>query len=118
MSTERNAQLVNELFVSNLQQSIHFYTTLGFTIQRIDGHFAVMRWDNALLFLDERILDNRPAFANLNIRIVVDDVDHYWQLAQQNQYPVYQTIDDRYYGMRDFTILDPDGFGLRFASFI
>jgi hypothetical protein len=25
-------------------------------------------------------------------------------------------IGDRYYGLRDFTIADPDGFGVRFAS--
>jgi hypothetical protein len=25
-------------------------------------------------------------------------------------------IGDRYYGLRDFTIRDPDGFGVRFAS--
>ena len=26
------------------------------------------------------------------------------------------TIASRYYGLRDFTVLDPDGFGLRFAG--
>jgi hypothetical protein len=25
-------------------------------------------------------------------------------------------VADRDYGLRDFTVLDPDGFGLRFAS--
>jgi hypothetical protein len=25
-------------------------------------------------------------------------------------------VSDRYYGLRDFTIADPDGFGIRFAT--
>ena len=32
--------------------------------------------------------------------------------------PVLQPIGDRYYGLRDFTIVDPDGYGLRFASYL
>jgi hypothetical protein len=31
---------------------------------------------------------------------------------------VVSPIGDRYYGLRDFTIADPDGFGLRFASWL
>jgi len=27
-------------------------------------------------------------------------------------------LGDRYYGLRDFTLADPDGFGVRFASML
>jgi hypothetical protein len=27
-------------------------------------------------------------------------------------------VGDRYYGLRDFTLADPDGFGIRFASIL
>jgi hypothetical protein len=30
--------------------------------------------------------------------------------------PVVVPIGDRGYGLRDFTVADPDGFGIRFAS--
>ena len=30
--------------------------------------------------------------------------------------PVLAPIADREYGLRDFTILDPDGFGVRFGA--
>lgn len=118
MNKERTAQLVNELFVSNLQDSLNFYTKLGFATERAHDHFAVLSWGDALLFLDQRAIENRPIYANMNIRVLVDDVAPYWQMAQANTYPVHQTLGNRYYGMRDFTISDPDGFGIRFAMFI
>ena len=44
------------------------------------------------------------------------DVDRYWALAQELGCTVVKPVDDRYYGLRDFTIAGPDGVGLRFAS--
>lgn len=32
--------------------------------------------------------------------------------------PIIVPIADRYYGLRDFLIADPDGFGVRFASIL
>jgi catechol 2,3-dioxygenase-like lactoylglutathione lyase family enzyme len=115
---ERVAQLVNELFVEDLQRSLAFYSALGFKVERSDDHFAVLRWEDSVLFLDQRNMPNRPAHAGMNIRIIVPDVDMYWNKALAAGYPVFQTIDNRYYGLRDFTILDPDGFGIRFGTFI
>ena len=42
--------------------------------------------------------------------------DRYWTLAQELGCTVIRPIEDRYYGLRDFTIAGPDGVGLRFAS--
>jgi uncharacterized glyoxalase superfamily protein PhnB len=47
---------------------------------------------------------------------MVPDVDRYWKLAADMSARVVVPIADRYYGLRDFTIADPDGFGIRFAS--
>lgn len=115
---ERNTQLINELFVEDLQRSLAFYTELGFSVERSDDHFAVLRWDDSLLFLDQQHMESRPAYAGMNIRILVPDVDSYWDKVQAAGYLVLQAIDNRYYGLRDFTISDPDGFGLRFAAFL
>jgi uncharacterized glyoxalase superfamily protein PhnB len=43
-------------------------------------------------------------------------VDAVWAVAQTLGLRVERSIADRFYGLRDFTVLDPDGFGLRFAS--
>jgi uncharacterized glyoxalase superfamily protein PhnB len=47
---------------------------------------------------------------------MVPNVDQYWSLANELGAPIVLPIADRYYGLRDFTISDPDGFGVRFAS--
>jgi len=51
-----------------------------------------------------------------NVRIMVADVDEYWRRAQTLGAPIFTPIGDREYGLRVFIIIDPDGFGLRFAS--
>jgi hypothetical protein len=43
-------------------------------------------------------------------------VDHYWTLSQKLGIPVIQAIENRHYGLRDFTITGPEGLGLRFAT--
>jgi uncharacterized glyoxalase superfamily protein PhnB len=49
---------------------------------------------------------------------MVSDVDECWKLANELGTRIVIPIADRYYGLRDFTIADPDGFGLRFASLL
>ena len=48
--------------------------------------------------------------------VMVPDVDAWWRRAAGLGARVLAPIADRYYGLRDFTIADPDGFGIRFAS--
>ena len=110
-------QLVLELFVRDFAASRAFYTALGFDVEREEEDFAVLRWDGAgfLLQLNRRLgkVPERP-FGNL--RILVDDVDRRWELAHELGAPVFNPIASRDYGLRDFIVLDPDGFGVRFAS--
>jgi hypothetical protein len=47
---------------------------------------------------------------------MVPNVDHHWEQAQFLGAPVLAPVADRSYGLRDFTILDPDCFGLRFGT--
>lgn len=116
-TVELAEQLVVEIMVRDLDRSLAFYTALGFTLERRDGGFAALRWEDRWLFLDQR--DDLPALlgpARANVRILTADVDKVWATAQTLGLPVERPIADRYYGLRDFTVLDPDGFGLRFAT--
>lgn len=116
-STELAEQLVVEIMVTDLDRSIGFYTSLGFTLERRDAGFVALRWEGRRLFLDQRSdLPSPSGPARANVRILTSDVDSVWAVAQTLGLPVEQPIADRYYGLRDFTVLDPDGFGLRFAS--
>jgi uncharacterized glyoxalase superfamily protein PhnB len=51
-----------------------------------------------------------------NLRVAVDDVDGAWEAALATGAAVEVPIADRCYGLRDFTIRDPDGFAMRFAA--
>ena len=46
----------------------------------------------------------------------ISELGDLWAHVQRLGLRVEQAIEDRYYGLRDFTVVDPDGFGLRFAG--
>jgi catechol 2,3-dioxygenase-like lactoylglutathione lyase family enzyme len=110
---ELSAQLVLELTVHDLERSLQFYSTLGFKMARRTDDFAALRFEGAWLFLAR---GPKQAPTEHNLRVLVRDVDAVWNAAQQLNAHVEREIGDRNYGLRDFTISDPDGFQLRFAA--
>jgi catechol 2,3-dioxygenase-like lactoylglutathione lyase family enzyme len=112
-------QLVVEVFVRDAARSRAFYEQLGFDVAEDRGTFLVLTWEGHELFLDQRAdLPAPPAAPQANVRVMVADVDGYWRRARAMGARVLAPIGGRDYGLRDFTILDPDGFGLRFASLL
>ena len=120
-------QLVTELFVRDIKRSTHFYCCLGFKLLRDAGDFVELIWEDHRLFLAELSalhgielveLPPVPHFPLANIRVMVPNVDDCWRVANQIGARVTVPICDRYYGLRDFTIADPDGFGIRFATLL
>ncbi|NJM07734.1 hypothetical protein HC891_18400 [Candidatus Gracilibacteria bacterium] len=116
-------QLVTEIIVRDIKRSTEFYRRLGFVLLRDGGSFVELTWEEHQLFLDERAAEGEQAalstpqpFPPANIRVMVPNVDEYWRLAQDLGIRIVAPIADRSYGLRDFTIADPDGFGVRFAS--
>jgi catechol 2,3-dioxygenase-like lactoylglutathione lyase family enzyme len=110
-------QLVVELFVRDAARAKAFYERLGFTVLEDRGDFVELTWEGHRLFLDERPdLPPPPEHPRANVRVMVPDVDRYWALAQELGARVLAPIADRDYGLRDFTIVDPDGFGVRFGT--
>ena len=118
-------QLVTEIMVRDIKRSTAFYRRLGFTLLRDGGGFVELTWEAHQLFLAERsagpegdqaAMSAPHQFPPANIRVMVPNVDEYWRLAQDIGARIVVPIADRSYGLRDFTIADPDGFGVRFAS--
>jgi catechol 2,3-dioxygenase-like lactoylglutathione lyase family enzyme len=110
-------QLVVELLVRDVPRSVAFYRDLGFAVLRADDHFAVVTWEDHRLFLARREgLTEPPAIPVMNVRVMVPDVDRVWQRINELGVRVAAAIEDRTYGLRDFTIVDPDGFGIRFGT--
>jgi catechol 2,3-dioxygenase-like lactoylglutathione lyase family enzyme len=110
-------QLVVEVYARDLARSLEFYQALGFELLSAEPDFAVLTWEGHRFFLEPR--SDLPApidHPQANVRIMVAQVDRYWEIAQSLGATVINPIADRYYGLRDFTIADPDGFGLRFGT--
>ena len=118
-------QLVTEIVVKDIRRSTEFYRLLGFEILRDGGDFVELTWEDHRLFLAQLSafhdaagvqLPARPEFPLANIRVMVPNVDIHWRRANEIGARIIIPIADRYYGLRDFLIADPDGFGVRFAS--
>ncbi len=120
-------QLVTEIVVRDIGRSTKFYRELGFEVLRDAGDFVELTWEDHQLYIAELSayhqidgvdveLPEPPKFPLANVRIMVPNVDHYWKLAREMGAQIVIPIADRYYGLRDFIISDPDGFGVRFAS--
>ncbi len=114
---EAREQLIVELYVRDVKQSAAFYERLGFTVVRQEPTFVELGWEDSRLYLDQVPGQaDPPATLVANVRIMVPDVDRYWKLCQDMKLPVKHAIGNRSYGLRDFTVVSPDGIGLRFAS--
>jgi catechol 2,3-dioxygenase-like lactoylglutathione lyase family enzyme len=110
-------QLVVALYVEDIGEAVSFYEGLGFTVVRDEGTFVELGWDEAPLFLVqmEGVSPVSPRrFGDL--RILVPDVDHYWNLARQQGLKIIRPIQSRNYGLRDFIISGPGGLAIRFAT--
>ena len=134
---ESTEQLVTEIVVRDIQRSARFYTQLGFKLHRDAGDFVELTWEDHKLFITEisafpeiatantnkgnlvgSQLEPSMKFPNANIRVMVPNVDEYWKLSIMIGARIVIPIGDRYYGLRDFIVADPDGFGVRFATMI
>ena len=120
-------QLVTEIVVRDIRRSVDFYSRLGFELLRDGGDFVELTWKDHCLFLAELSafhevhdveLPAPPKFPLANVRVMVPNVDEYWKLANEIGAQIIVPIADRYHGLRDFIIADPDGFGVRFASML
>jgi catechol 2,3-dioxygenase-like lactoylglutathione lyase family enzyme len=116
-------QLVTEILVRDIRRSVDFYRRLGFELLRDGGDFVELTWEEHRLFLAEPSAFHGvdavlapPAFPLANVRVMVPDVDRYWDLTREIGAEIVVPVGDRYYGLRDFMIRDRDGFGVRFAS--
>jgi catechol 2,3-dioxygenase-like lactoylglutathione lyase family enzyme len=112
-----NEQLVVEIYVRDLRFSIAYYQRLGFKLAREEAGFAELHWDDSMIFLEEfKQMPSPPPYPVANIRVMVPDVDRYWTFAKNMGARIFKEIGDRDYGLRDFTIVGPDGVAIRFAT--
>jgi catechol 2,3-dioxygenase-like lactoylglutathione lyase family enzyme len=139
--------LTPELNVRDLNKSLDFYVRLlGFAVQfeRLDEGFAAIDLDGASLMLeqidtfdvvsDREFVEHRkwitgklehPFGRGLNFQIHMKDLDAVYERLLKNGYPIKLPIEERWYlvndqmiGVRQFMVMDPDGFLLRNLTII
>ncbi len=133
-------QLTPELCCSNIAISLAFYTeVLGFNIQyqRPEDGFAMLERQGSRIMLDEiretsvtgtdRTWTAGPLEApfgrGINLAMMTDKVDELYARVQKAKANICLPIEEKWYradnvylGNRQFIVLDPDGYMLRFSQ--
>lgn len=126
--------LVPELYVLDFKKSLHFYIeTLEFKIeyQREDPQFAFLSYQESQLMI-ELENDNEdwhtgkldyPLGRGINFQIRTDNAQRLVDRLNASGYPLKRGLVDSYYkvkedsyGYRQFLVMDPDGYLLRFSQ--
>ncbi len=126
-------KLIPELIVSDIKKSLEFYTKiLGFKIeyQREENKFAFLSLNGAQLMLEENLNSDwntgkleKPFGRGINFQIEVKDVQSLLDSLEKNKYPIKIPLKENWYrqdkvllGNKEFLVMDPDGYLLRFSQ--
>ncbi len=105
--------------VSDLHDSLRFYTErLGFELDFTFGEpecYAGLSWGTAYLHLSS-FYPYKNNTGHGNLYLTFEEVDSIYQRLVRAEVPFYSHIADREYGMRDFSIMDPDGNQIGFGA--
>src|SRR5215212_4302385 len=103
------------LSVDDIHSAIDFYTTrLGFRLGFTWGDpptFAGVTFGQVQVFFQK----SAPSPKGLAVYFLVDDADALYEFHRANGIEIAEPIDDREYGIRDYTIRDLNGYHLSFA---
>ena len=106
------------LSVRDVTKSLAYYDKkLGFETSFTWGkpvHFAGTMIGSQQIFLSK----GTPQPKGLAVNFVVDDVDALYEYHRGNGVKVAEPIGDREYGLRDYSVLDRDGYCLGFGQHI
>lgn len=126
--------LVPEFYVLDFQKSLSFYTQiLEFTLeyQRESPQFAFLSYQGSQLMIQQED-DNEdwhngkpdyPFGRGINFQIRTDDAQHVLEKLKAADYPIkrglqesWYAVKDSSYGYKEFLVMDPDGYLLRFSQ--
>jgi len=109
------------LWVDDLKATVEFYTTvLEFTCENMveDWSWAVLVKDNVQIMLakpSEHEANYKGPIFTGSIYINTDEVDFWWEKLKDRCKVLYP-IEDFEYGMREFCILDNNGYRIQFGK--
>ena len=122
---------IPELSVTNLENSLKFYKTIGFKIEydRPENKFVFISLGKIQFMLQEisdndkwNVMELTYPFGNgINFQLEVDNVNEIYKELKENNFKITFEIEENWYrqgnrllGNKEFLIQDPDGYLLRF----
>lgn len=126
-------KIIPELSVTNLNNSLKFYETIGFKIEyeRPENKFIFLSMGE-IQFMIQEISDNDkwdiaplsyPFGNGINFQLEVDNVQKIYKALKNNNYEVTFEIEENWYrqdnkllGNKEFLVQDPDGYLLRLSE--
>ena len=124
---------IPELSVTNLENSLKFYKTVGFKLEydRPENKFAFISLGEIQFMLQEISNDDKwniapityPFGNGINFQLEVDNVDNIYDNLKNANYEIAFDIEENWYrqdnkllGNKEFLVQDPDGYLLRFSE--
>jgi catechol 2,3-dioxygenase-like lactoylglutathione lyase family enzyme len=123
--------LIPELYVSDYDKSLKFYTDLGFKIEykRERPKFAFLSYQGSQLMIQEFEPEwvkgklDYPYGRGINLQINTRDINSVLQSLLKINYPINNKIEENTYNVdnkiifsKELLIMDPDGYLLRFSQ--
>ena len=130
VEASKDMSLSMELFTSNIEESVNFYTKgLGFYIEEDSisklyqaVHNGSVRIGFGLLsnlseqhYFNPKLSDIRSGFG-VEIVLEVDDIKATYEQVRKSGYNIHEPLQDQYWGLTDFRMIDPSGYYLRITS--
>ena len=126
-------KIIPELSVTNLENSLKFYKTIGFKIEydRPENKFAFISLGEIQFMLQQITSEDKWTIAPLtypfgngiNFQLEVTSVDEIYNNLKSNNYKIAYEIEENWYrqdnkllGNKEFLVKDPDGYLLRFSE--
>lgn len=109
-----------ELSVSDLPEHLNFFGKVaGYKVTQRDNNFAVLETDRGQLLLSgfnfKRVKAGERV-PGVEIGLVVGDLDATHAAAAKFGWRITEGIEKQPWGVRDFRVLTPDGYYLRFTE--
>ncbi len=118
----RVTSLAPQFLVDNLQRSIAYYRTLGFTFgEPWGGFYAIGRLDGLELHLKDAPKNQaerqyRKDNEHLDASAGVEGIEAYYEQCVANGVAILKPLEATEWGTKDFFVEDPDGYIIRFGG--
>ena len=124
-------KIIPEFSVTNLENSLKFYKTIGFKIEydRPENKFAFISLGEIQFMIQELSTNDKWSLAPLtypfgngiNFQLEVDNLQEIYNNLKNSNYKITFDIEENWYrqddkllGNKEFLVQDPDGYLLRF----